>query len=118
MKSIVPHSDTPQMMLCTICPKPGFCCTGLVLSNVSGTLWFKKDSWKIEAKKFLESCGLEMFEPYGVVGESASGMVAPSFRFNKLTSEGRCGIYSSRPQLCRDYEPMSDHLCCFVKEPK
>lgn len=33
------------------------------------------------------------------------------FACRKLGPDGRCGIYASRPAICRTYEPASDGLC-------
>lgn len=34
-----------------------------------------------------------------------------TFRCTNLLTNGRCGDYEHRPQLCRLYEPLQDGLC-------
>lgn len=36
----------------------------------------------------------------------------------KLQPGGRCGIYETRPMLCRTYQAGSDRLCAMYVAPK
>jgi len=38
------------------------------------------------------------------------------FTCSALNAEGRCSIYETRPQLCRDFKAGSDPLCVYHGE--
>ena len=38
------------------------------------------------------------------------------FSCDALQTDGRCGIYETRPKLCRDFKPGSDPLCVHYGE--
>lgn len=125
-------SDIPAMTNCSICPKPGSCCSGFTVNFGDA---YTAD-WEAEATKKLQEYGLpfvvsgvyiskEHFRSAWhpiitgtnlnrVTGES----VHPLYSCTKLLPNGRCGIYETRPQLCRLFVPGSDGLCVFPVRPR
>ncbi len=120
------------MTLCSICPTPGACCKGFVLSHIptgkdeSGRqpLLFWRSTWRKDAAAWLADRGLD-FIPSKIAEtyrEEESGKPYVSVRFNcsHLTTGGRCGIYETRPNVCRQYLPtfsagqfpLRSHLLC------
>lgn len=98
---------------CDACPKPGRCCTGLVLNN--GT---------------LPPAGSTTLEAYGALAAVATvdahgrpmlGLpflpfaVRPNGEWmlwcQNLLPSGRCGDYEHRPALCAAYTAGDDWLC-------
>jgi Fe-S-cluster containining protein len=114
-------ADAPQMSLCGICPVPGACCKGFKLSepNEDGERWnptFWVDSWEADASKWLQDKELD-FVPArpAETWTAADGREYCTVQFDcsHITEEGKCGIYATRPRLCRVYRPLSDPLCKF-----
>lgn len=110
------------MSLCNKCIKPGSCCNNFVLSGHGfGTEY--ESEWREVGAKRVERFGLPFipirFEqsatslkdtdvpPWGLIRYSCS----------KVTEDGRCSIYSTRPQLCRSYKAGSDGLCVMHGRP-
>lgn len=117
--ALVVLSNTPQMATCSYCPKPGACCRGFLLNQ--HTVFFVGDDWKDKANIWLGLQGLDFFEVMGLARENGECKI-PLFGCTKLDENGRCSIYADRPQLCRDYTPKQDALCCMFEpsagEPK
>ena len=111
MNELVVLQDIPRMHLCAVCPIPGHCCKKFPIWG-QGELQFAKDTWKEEATDFMQSKGLP-FLPLEVRRESSLDKVNVLFWCPKLTAEGKCSIYSTRPNTCRIFVPGSDPLCCF-----
>jgi Fe-S-cluster containining protein len=115
------RSEIPQMSLCSICPKPGSCCADFTLSDERGEVTFWKDTWHEDALAWCDARKLPFF-PARVVSEWTAeegenkGRVYVSVRFDcpELLDNGRCGIYGTRPDLCRRYAPLVDELCCLT----
>jgi len=109
------------MSACDTCTKPGACCHDFALNGRSGGLRFDADNWQIEAENRMEQYGMP-FIPLRVDMEKIdpvkeAGFVGVRFTCPKVTPEGRCSIYETRPQLCRDYKAGSDKLCVMYVEP-
>jgi Fe-S-cluster containining protein len=108
------RENAPLMSLCSICPKPGACCSNFMLYGDGASPTFWKDSWQEDAIADLEAKGLP-FYPARIVQEftSADGRVYVTVEYDcpELEDDGRCGIYADRPSLCRRYMPLSDQLC-------
>ncbi len=119
MSDLLPvlYENVPQMMACAYCPKPGACCSGFFLNKgephvAARTFW--KDSWDQDARAWLAERGLP-FIPAGISREyvTAEGREYVSLVFDceNLTAAGRCGIYATRPNVCREYTPGENRLC-------
>ena len=113
MSDLLPilYENAPQMTTCAFCPKPGACCTGFVLTGGSYQGSYKPDEWELRAMDAIVDHNL----PFKVIGaywpKTENYYVAPIYGCDHLTSDGRCGIYESRPQVCRAFVPMSAPLC-------
>jgi Fe-S-cluster containining protein len=100
--------------LCDTCRQPGHCCNGFNLSGTDGALVFWDDDERgpliDEAFPFLP---VQRWHQWTVEGGPEVGRTYSAWlwRCTKLGSDGRCTIYETRPQLCRDYEAGSDRLC-------
>lgn len=110
----------PAMKLCQICPKPGRCCSGFILSNDQGSITVWAESWEANAADYPKAHGLP-FRPARREGSywtpSFGEYTIVRFACEHLTSEGRCGIYDTRPEVCRRFVPGESTLCVFGKEP-
>ncbi len=107
------------MSLCDTCRAPGQCCTHLYLiTDVSLAYWLdepfptKALKHRLPFKPLPADLGMVDFDMqhhklYGT----------PAFTCPKLTPQGRCSIYHSRPQLCRDYQPLTDSMCAEYTPP-
>jgi len=109
------------MSACDTCSSPGACCKDFAL-NVG---LFDKDSWKDDAAKKMVHHKLP-FIPLRLAVEGnetaggpseIDGRVSIRFSCPLVTPEGLCGDYENRPQLCKDYQPLSDRLCAMYVEP-
>lgn len=114
--NLVILNNVPQMNLCQVCPKPGHCCQGFELSTPNASFWIEDEKKEERINKFLKEKDLP-FEICGAIwppfecGENK--YTAWIFNCPKLTSEGRCSIYKTRPKVCQNYIPSRDTLCCF-----
>lgn len=97
--------------MCDSCRSPGACCKAIRLSG-GGRAADRHDA--IQAPMSFERAehramelGLWMMRP--LHQDTADGSWA--WECTQLQPNGRCGIYDSRPQLCRDYRPGEDPLC-------
>lgn len=113
MSTLLPILQTTPASLCDTCPEPGRCCKQFCLP-AAPSFWLK--SWREDAQKWLDDNGLP-FAPHShskrIVRDRESGddYVLVWFGCNHLTPEGRCGMYETRPETCRIFEPASDSLC-------
>lgn len=98
--------------LCDKCYAPGQCCQRLHLSSggESLTLWDDED-----AVQQLRARGLPFVSvaKHGTWKDEESGRTYSEHVYScpVLTSDGRCGDYDNRPEVCRIFEPASDGLC-------
>ena len=111
---IVPH-ERWQSDICQRCVTPGHCCTGFNLSNSEHPLVFWDDEPIPDKPPFVptQRWGQWTAESGADAGRTYS---AWDWRCTLLRSDGRCGDYENRPQLCRDYVPLTDHLCIMKKK--
>lgn len=110
------------MSLCNKCIKPGSCCNNFVLSGHGfGTEY--ESEWQEVGAKRVERFGLP-FIPIRFEQSATSlkdtdvppwGMIR--YSCSKVTEDGRCSIYATRPQLCRSYKAGSDGLCVMHGRP-
>ena len=106
------------MSLCDTCSVPGACCKRLKLSRANGdefTYW----SWDDPIEALRETIGDHPFIPTGepsVYMADAGEYRSTTWTCTQLNGDGRCSIYDSRPQLCRDYQPGQDKLCVYHQE--
>jgi Fe-S-cluster containining protein len=99
-------------VLCSVCPLPGHCCERFVFHK---TFWI--DEGLDAAQQALIKGGLpfEVLEWASNHYKSAAGREYATLICScpKLSNEGRCTIYESRPNTCRRFVPGSDPLCVF-----
>jgi len=108
------QSQAAPMSLCEICPQPGRCCAGFNLKGSifnEGVLW--EHNWREESARLLAEFNLP-FKPISIeaeyVGDEGKyGEVR--YSCPKVTAEGRCGIYETRPKVCRIFVPAQNILC-------
>jgi Fe-S-cluster containining protein len=99
--------------MCDRCISPGACCKRLVLSGpfAAPMSLERAEHLLIDPDWFPQTKGV--FRP---------GNQLPNGRWEfwctALKSDGRCGIYEDRPQLCRDYRPGADGLCVHFWNPE
>ena len=112
-EALVVIQDVPQMSLCQVCPEPGHCCREIVLYEDGGFVPFKykRETWQADAAADMERQDFP-FVPVTIEEDLGDGMVSVKFTCPKLL-DGRCMIYASRPQLCRDYVPGGGGICVF-----
>jgi Fe-S-cluster containining protein len=116
----------PAMQLCSICPSLSACCKGLMLNypnddgvRVHESFWI--ENWQQDAQKWVDDRGLD-FKASSIAEtfhDDASGRdyVTVSYDCPNLTAAGRCGIYETRPKLCRIFVPGTNELCVFGRTP-
>ncbi len=102
------------MSLCDRCYAPGACCRDLYLNAHIET---GADPDEV-MRNLRDSEGRPY--PFRVVSErhgpllyDQPGYEAGRYRWgcDKLSADGRCSIYATRPDTCRLYEPRADALC-------
>jgi Fe-S-cluster containining protein len=127
MSELLPvlRENHPAMSLCTWCPMPGSCCKKFTLTSKSKECYgsnfsFWKGSAQQDAQKELDRRGL----PFIPAGISVEGNTRRGHRFVQLEydcphlqADGRCGIYATRPDVCRSFIPGTNDLCCVKLYP-
>ncbi len=101
------------MSLCDRCYSPGHCCRRFTPNEGGFEKVHKVSEGEQAVVEWLAKHHLP-FDPLKIrdTSDSAVGKVAAwYYRCPHLGPEGRCGIYESRPDLCRSFEPQSDELC-------
>lgn len=99
---------------CDTCRSPGSCCKEFMISG-----HYDKDTWEEDIKQKFEFHNLP-FVPVRAERHHSWGLDDPVIvvaSCTKLTPEGRCSIYENRPQLCKNYQPLQDLLCCEYHGP-
>lgn len=106
------------MSLCDSCFAPGACCKGFVLRDSDGdpaTFWVADgikapSDWLASGDHPLPFVPMRASE---VFTDPDTGHDYQSWLYEctKVTRDGRCSIYDTRPQLCRSFEPASGGLC-------
>ena len=93
---------------CDNCTNPGVCCQAFFLSDDDkGAFTLDDDRSKVQQR--LAENNL----PFSIIGKSSGKWVRGC---NQLGKDGRCKIYSTRPDLCRSYRPGTGGLCCMSKK--
>lgn len=105
------------MSRCDSCAIPGFCCREIRLFGrvveggpPSGEIIIPGES---EPGAYVASISAEPL-PFKPAAKRASfGDLGHTWTWTcpRLDPTGRCGDYENRPQLCRDFEPETDHMC-------
>lgn len=104
---------------CNWCTNPGRCCTGFHLQKRyeegSRALHpLEVYAWLASVKHSDASLG-DTGVPFMPLWRKPDG----TWRYwcPRLGHDGRCTDYENRPNLCRDYEAMSDALCALHTTP-
>lgn len=96
------------MSLCDKCYNPGHCCSEIWLNKTGTTelvtFWLDKD---INAQIAAYDLPFEATDRMIKYVDSETGREYAAIALNcpKLGKDGRCTIYETRPQLCRDFPP-------------
>jgi Fe-S-cluster containining protein len=111
------------MSLCDTCKRPGHCCSGFMLGGGSFPPARTREEAQAQIDKQLmhrvdgtlqispfELMYLENFLQADHVTGIKDWVAGWKMRCTKLVN-GRCSIYDTRPQLCKDYAPATDSLC-------
>jgi len=113
---IILSNQGAQGTLCSICPEPGACCK---LFDTSATYW--NDAQQEEVDRYMaEQFGTLPWRAVRPGSESWKNDEGREYSFwlftcPKLSKEGRCTIYESRPKGCRNFVPASHSICVFHK---
>ena len=89
------------------CPDFGKCCRAFQLKGDGGRIP-RNNLDKDQANEALAGDDRTRQFEVDFKGEDDEWMV----RCIAVLEDGHCGIYDMRPQLCRDYLPGQDGLCC------
>ena len=92
--------------LCASCLNPGKCCRDVYLSGGSGMREINAPMSFERAEHVALGHGLPFRPSYQLDDGSWKWWCTA------LGDDGRCTIYETRPELCRDYAAGSDKLCC------
>lgn len=113
---IILGQDRPEMLLCSICPDPGHCCR-----NFDSTLVYWDDAAPQEVKQYMDFIAGEPM-PWIPLGPGPKkymqkGRSCSHWKFDcpHLDENGRCSIYSKRPNACRTLVPGTVDVCVFDK---
>lgn len=116
MPPVVDAADPPKT-LCDICHDPGSCCSGFTLNLT----YLPRGIPSAEAtERMREKTKDRAHGPYPFVaiaphraGSDDAGHDGELWTWGcpKVTSDGRCSIYETRPEPCRNYEAGTTGLC-------
>lgn len=95
------------MSICNSCRTPGNCCKGFGLN-----LNIPKENWEYELDIRLKVNKIQFLVPRRAPFYDTEHTLGFQFDCSLLDSNGRCSNYESRPQMCKDYQPQQDPLCC------
>jgi len=110
------RDKTPQMLLCSVCPAPGFCCKNFRLNATFWNAGGPDDVTRQARDMGLPFIATHSDERDGPWCSKEDGDAEYSYWFfdcPELDTDGRCKIYDTRPEPCRFYQPGSDALCVF-----
>lgn len=115
--ALVILDNNPAMNLCSVCPKPGKCCSGFTLTNSTHNGSFWEDEWPSAGERLLKENDLPYvpmeLDSIAVSDDDGRRFGRGLFKCEKLLPTGRCGIYDERPITCRIFIPGSNQLCVF-----
>ncbi len=116
------------MSLCNICPDPGHCCRGLVLTSdektdvttANGTLLYPAEEgvWAVHAymvKHDMPFQPVEIEKTYRIKGKLYNSW---TLNCPALGRDGRCGMYERRPENCRNFEANTKTEGCVFHKMK
>ncbi len=101
------------MSICDRCIQPGACCRGFRLSlrfepgMTTEAVHAEMMSRSTEPERVADMVPVHENDP----PPEDEGRVRWTFNCSRLRADGRCGNHKDRPQLCRDFQPLSDRLC-------
>ena len=97
---------------CNNCPKRGQCCKNFMLhAKAEQPPWsFTSKDSKERVTSRLKKENLSFFIP------TKKYKYRWLFKCSKISKNGRCTIYQSRPQLCKDFKIGEDVLCYYYKK--
>lgn len=97
------------MNVCSKCNSNGGCCRGFELTYLGEDIErYFRALLSIEIDHFIpKTITLKEIISATEVKETTKLI----WYCTKLDGNGKCSIYENRPQLCKDYIPMSDGLC-------
>lgn len=120
MSRVIPIIDSSKWQgeICARCVSPGHCCTGFNLSDAEGN---PRVVWDDETPELPDGYPFKPLERWGqwtVESGPEAGRTYSAWLYacSKLSADGKCTIYDERPDLCRQYEPLTDHLCIMKKQ--
>jgi hypothetical protein len=104
------------MSLCDTCRQPGSCCSGFVLSDPKGEVTHWDCATRDEINADILARSGWPFKATAIRSrwtDAATGQPYNTWYFGcpLLGGDGRCTVYETRPQLCRDYAAGSSPLC-------
>ena len=109
------HTLEIIMSLCDTCKDPGVCCKYFYLVDTAGE--HSRTFWLYGAQTvytFLEKHNLPFIPTLSSKYKTPEKEEYASYSFScsALTVEGRCSIYLSRPQICKDLEAGGSNPLC------
>lgn len=102
------------MSLCDTCRDPGACCRRMSFFSAQNGKMVEKTFWDLDhVLETLRQNDLPMVPLSTEIHLTLAGndFISCLFTCGKLTSRGRCSIYETRPQMCRDFKPGSGPPC-------
>lgn len=121
---------TSQYDACASCPRPGACCQAFPLNiELPQSYAAAQEEWERIRAEYNTGVGnvrplpFELLRPLEMGAHSlaeakhASDRVYWRYTCPQLGSDGRCTIYATRPDICRQYTPQEDALCVLHKKP-
>lgn len=103
------------MSLCDTCSDPGSCCRGFRLHNKGDEHTFWNDAQRDEWLKQFDLPFIAI-ETFAFKTDEDKDYYAYKFGCSALTNMGRCGIYETRPDICRNYKEASDPMCVYFEK--
>ena len=92
------------MSLCNLCPDPGMCCKGMLITLNGYNKPYSHSSLEYANSRFVNF-------PQVAVGHTSEGYVLFDC---PLLLDGRCTDYDNRPGMCgENYPPGLNNLCFF-----
>ena len=97
------------MSICNKCKDKGYCCRNFIIQSHEPWAYTAIEN-KNKVIKRLKESNLSFFIPV------KKGKRYWVFSCSKITDEGKCSVYKSRPNLCREYRPATGDLCVMSKK--
>ncbi len=100
-------NNLPAIATCTTCPTKGACCSNFILKMSGGRIIRALDEFNMW--EYLRDKG----QPF-VIEEDRGDHFSVSCP--ELRLDGLCGIYETRPKVCRNFQVGENALCYYGKE--